>query len=77
MSTTDKTRTKTTYHVFLEQRQDGAAIYVPVEANVEASNGNEAVRLAAKQAGIYVAIPARSFQPVTVTVETQTVVKLK
>ena len=46
-------------------------------AEVEAANAQDAIRQAAKGAeGVYVAVPARSWQPVTVKVETRTVVKL-
>ena len=45
----------------------------------QARSAHAAIRQALdqEQSGTYVAIPARSFQPVTVTVQTQTVLKLQ
>ena len=48
-------------------------------ATVDASNATTAIRhIAAKDAAtaVYVAVPTRSWRPVTVKVETQTVLKL-
>lgn len=68
---------KTRYHVFAEDRDaSGAAAYLPLEAYVEAHSAVDAIRKSAKKSGVYVAVPARSFEPTTVTIETQTVVKV-
>lgn len=71
-----------TSYVVLEQmtQNDGPEVTKATYrllTTVEATNGNSAIRKAiANKPGTYIAIPARSFAPVTVKVETQTVVKL-
>jgi hypothetical protein len=79
--TTD-TRTKTAYHI-LREIKTGSEItgYEPVVANVEAASADAAIRAyfdrnTGATGGTFLAIPARSWKPVTVKVETQTVVKL-
>jgi hypothetical protein len=72
-----KTATKTAYHIFRQVPNDQVATsYEPVEPNVEASSAAEAIRLTVKTAGTFVAVPARSWKPVKVTVEQTTVVKV-
>jgi hypothetical protein len=80
MSTQEKPKTRTlaSYHIFEEfTESDGAKAYRPVGANVQASSADTAIRQNVTKNGVYVAVRARSFKPVTVKVETQTVVKLK
>lgn len=85
MSTTEKTRVKTAYVVLRRSQRALAGTDATNQNNgawedvatIEANNATEAIRTAAKkQEGEYVAIPARSFSPVKVTVETKTLVKL-
>ena len=66
----------TDYHVFIEKDKDGSKIYEPAAASVPAVSGPAAIRKIAKTAGVYVAIPARSFKPVKVTVHTETTIRL-
>lgn len=73
---TPKLGTKTAYHVLQEVTESGAKVYVPFAANVQAANGNAAIRAVANVAGVYVAVPSGRFNPTTVSVETQTVIKL-
>jgi hypothetical protein len=42
----------------------------------EASSADAAIRRVVDSAGTYVAVPARSWKPVTVRTETQTVIRL-
>lgn len=65
-------RTKTTY-VVLSLDESG---FYKTFATLEANSAPEAIRLSAKLAGTYVAVPERSFVPTKVTIETQTVVKV-
>jgi hypothetical protein len=70
---------QTAYTILREAKHVGSEVvlvYAPVEANVVAANGNAAIRAVAKTEGVYVAIPARSFQPVKVKIEQTTVVKV-
>jgi hypothetical protein len=68
---------KTAYHVFREtRREDGTTSYEPLDANVQAHSPAAALRQTVKETGSYVAVPARSFVPTKVTLQTQTVVKL-
>lgn len=69
-------KTATKYHVFKEIETGGAKNYEPVDANVEAVNGKAAIKKVAKTNGVYVAIPAKSFQPVKVKLEQTTTIKL-
>lgn len=66
----------TDYHVFVEKDTGGSKTYEPAAANVPATSGPAAIRKIAKTTGIYVAIPARSFKPVKVTVKTETRITL-
>lgn len=63
----------TPYVVLVEHPREEGHWTVRV-LEVEARSAEQAVRLAAAEigAGQYVAVPARSWQPVTVKVETQT-----
>jgi hypothetical protein len=64
-----------TSYVILEAGRDGSWIVI---SNVTASSAKAAVGHALggePAAGMYVAVPERSWQPITVKVETQTVVK--
>jgi heat shock protein HspQ len=77
MSSAEKTHTRPAYHVLVEDKDsNGGVAYIPIEANVEAASAKAAIHQVAKKAGRYVAVPARSFQPVTVIVETQTIVRV-
>ena len=73
-------KTETDHHVLKEQDAAGAKSYEPVASTVKARSAKEAIRKAigdtAKTNGVYVAIPARSFKPVKVTVHTETTVRL-
>ncbi len=70
---------KTTYHV-LELHD--ASTYKLVSENIAAGNAEAAIRAhVAKNGGpavpvSYIAVPSRSWKPVTVSVETKTVLKL-
>lgn len=66
----------TTYNVLKESKGADGSIYLPVAANVAARSSGEAIEATVKEAGTYVAVPARAFSPVTVKVETQTKIKL-
>jgi hypothetical protein len=66
----------TDYHIFIEKDNGGSKTYEPAAANVPAISGTAAIRKIAKAAGVYVAIPARSFKPVKVTVHTETTIRL-
>lgn len=72
-----KTRHTTSY-VVLERDQEGKS-FTPV-ATVKAANARKAIRdhLAAqsKTTGVFVAVTARAWQPVTAKTETKTTVKL-
>jgi hypothetical protein len=46
-------------------------------ASVEASSATDAIKKTADDGGYYVAVPARSWKPVTVTTETKTFLKLE
>lgn len=75
----------TRYHILkLETQPGGVERITPVNANVAASSAEQAIRahvaaVAAvdERAGRYVAVPSRSWKPVTVAVETTTRVTLK
>lgn len=67
---------KTRYHVFREIDAADTKAYEPIAAAVEAHSSGDALRQAVKETGTYVAVPARSFDPTHVTIETQTVVKV-
>ena len=70
-----KTASLTAYHVLLHS-EDNAAWMLMAE-DVQARSANEAIRASAKNnAGTDAAVPSRSWKPVSVTVETQTVIKL-
>jgi len=79
-ATEPKQRTQTRYHVLEEKREAGEAIYKPVAPNVEASSAQTAIKrfvTGLTAGGTFVAVPVKSFQPVKVKIETQTVVKLE
>ena len=68
---------KTAYHVFQETLgAHDEKVYELVASNVQAHSSADALRQTVKATGTYVAVPARSFAPTKVTLETQTVVKL-
>lgn len=79
---TPKTAAPPTEYVILAQdlpanKSDGQGDGWLKVNKVTARSANEAVKAACGgKAGLYVAIPARSFQPVTVKVETKTTIKL-
>ena len=66
----------TAYHVFAEKGNGDTKFYEPAAANVQARSSDEAIKQTAKTNGTYVAVPARSFKPVKVTVHTETTVRL-
>jgi hypothetical protein len=55
------------------------AYWVVADASVAAADTTAAIRNVAERlgAGSYIAVPGRSFKPVTVTTETKTVLKLE
>jgi len=75
-----KTATKTRYIIL--RKAEGGADKVGIESSwdiidyADASSANAAIRSAIKTTGHYLAVPARSWKPVKVTVEQQTVVKV-
>lgn len=72
----------TTYIVLHMKEEMGEqwSLLDPGDAAVEAPNANAAIRKVLSNrpaySGTYVAVPARSWKPVTVTAETQTVLKI-
>jgi hypothetical protein len=70
----------TEYHILKLVDSSGATESYTVHArNIEAQGSQAAIRkavTASDQAQTFVAIPSRSFQPITVTVETKTQMKL-
>jgi hypothetical protein len=73
----------TAYHVLKDAGAD--ANYQLVGPNIQARSAQEAIRKFADEGpdrtggvlqGVYVAVPARSWKPVTVAVETKTTIKL-
>lgn len=75
-----KTQSRTTEYVILKFNSDTDE-WSEHGDHVTATNRDTAVRkhvdsLAQKAAGVYVAVPAGSFHPVTVTAEVQTTIKL-
>lgn len=86
MSTVEKPQAKTaaaTAYVILRREPDGTWRVDGVQQKARSARQaiRQTIELRAEsdvdQAGIYVAIPARSFQPVIAKVETQTVLKLE
>jgi phenylpyruvate tautomerase PptA (4-oxalocrotonate tautomerase family) len=65
-----------TTYIVLREHDTGTWIE---HAQRDASSAEAALRktLGADQSGTYVAVPARSWKPVTVTTETRTVLKLE
>lgn len=78
-------RSKTEY-VVLKRSNSGTSMWEIASKSVTANNSDQAVRahaetIAADQtthdgAGTYIAIPARSWQPVTVKIDTKTVLTI-
>lgn len=67
---------QTAYVVLVRLEGDGEKTWRFVE-NVHASNSDQAIRnAAAEREGVYVAVPARSFAPRTVTLKTEKRVQL-
>ncbi len=64
----------TEYIVLVEESETGG--WVPYGLPVEASSANRAIKAAEPEAGEYVAIPSRSWRPVTVKVEKRDVVTI-
>lgn len=75
-TTTESVKTGTTYVVLF---RDDSGYWTDL-VTIQASSSDDAVRRAvvktANATGTYVAVPARSWKPVTVTVETSTKLKL-
>lgn len=83
---------KTAYHVLKQTRaplniSDTASAspgpttpaYDLVAASIDANNAEHAIRVHAEKSqdsGTFIAVPSRSWKPVPVTIETQTVIKL-
>lgn len=88
MTTSDSTaqattkKTGTRYHIFEEKQTSEGVVYVPAIANVEAASGTAAIRKHVDDPsrepinGTFVAVPAKSFQPLKVRIEQQRVVKI-
>jgi hypothetical protein len=55
---------------------DAAAAWEVIDPAVHASSADQAIRKAAKDDGVYVATPGRSFRPVNVQSVQQTILKL-
>lgn len=68
-------KTGTTYLVFQEVDLQDGKNYRRVGGS-DARSADEAIKAVADKAGVYVAIPARSFKPVKVTVHTETTIRL-
>ena len=64
------------YHVLREKDDAGTKTYEPFSANVTARSATNAIKQVTKEAGVFVAIPVKSFRPVKVTVHTETTVRL-
>ena len=75
MTATAPAKTGSLYHVLKQKGGDGET-YEPFAANVTARSAAEAIRQVTKEAGTYVAVPAKSFKPVKVTVHTETTIRL-
>jgi hypothetical protein len=70
----------TTYIVLKRLREldtdDPNPVWAILSAHIDASNAEAAIRKVANGDGTYVAVPARSWKPVQVRTETQTVIRL-
>ena len=72
--TTDTAKQPTSYVVLVN---DATGRWVEHETAIPAANADAAIRkIAAENPGVYVAVPARSWKPRTVTVETKPRVRL-
>jgi hypothetical protein len=69
----------TTYTVLqrVSDTESPVAAWRVVSNDVQAPSAEFAIRSTIDDAGTYVAVPARSWKPVTVTTETKTVLKLE
>jgi hypothetical protein len=69
-----------TTYIVLRRLEPGTPGAYPVQweiaAEADAPSAAAAIRHAVDSDGIYVAVPARSWRPVTVRTETQTVIRL-
>jgi hypothetical protein len=68
-----------TTYIVLRSHQENATlppVWVIANDDVPAASGEAAIRKAVVDAGTYVAVPARSWKPVQVRTETQTVIRL-
>jgi hypothetical protein len=65
----------TTYIVL--RRDNEGLLWRVVDSHLDAASTDAALRKAVHENGVYVAVPERSFKPVTVTTETKTVLKLE
>jgi hypothetical protein len=65
----------TTYTVLIAS--PGGRIQWSFHREILASSSSDAIRKVVTEPGKYVAVPARSWKPVTVTTETKTVLKLE
>jgi hypothetical protein len=75
-------RASTSYHVLRLDPDSKPPTFQLAALNITAHNAEQAIRTHADKAGAgargtYVAVPSRSWRPVTVSVETQTVLKLE
>jgi hypothetical protein len=67
----------TTYIVLRQPPGTGGPDIWEDYAAVDASSATDAIKKVADDGGKYVAVPARSWKPVTVTTETRTILKLE
>ena len=68
---TELTSTRGSYVLLKEESHDNGHVYHLVGIVTEAPNAVEAIRRNVADAGVYYAVPQRSWQPHTATVETQ------
>jgi hypothetical protein len=66
-----------TTYIVLQQTDAPAPMDWCQVGSYDAPNADQAIRQAVDRPGLYVAVPARSWKPVTVTTETRTVLKLE
>ena len=82
MSKTEKPAAEPTEYVVLRRAEPDSGVW-EIGAHIEARSAPEAIRRTVgklsgdAQAGTYVAVPVRSWRPVTVTAEVQTRLKLE
>jgi hypothetical protein len=60
----------------IERQPSGAVLWQVVDSAVHATSADQAIRKTAREDGVYVATPGRSFKPVNVKSEQTTVLRL-